>query len=93
MQHGVEIPVHSDGPSQYTLFHQDDINRMAPGMLQAAGVPAPIFNFCGQEHVSIDEWTNYLGELTGLEAKLRPTPDPLHSVSTAQNSSTGKETQ
>ena len=82
MQHGVEIPVHSDGPSQYTLFHQDDINRMAPGMLQAAGVPAPIFNFCGQEHVSIEEWTNYLGELTGLEAKLRPTPDTLQSVKT-----------
>lgn len=82
MQHGVEIPVHSDGLSEYTLFHQDDINRMAPGMLAAASVPASTFNFSGQEHVSIQDWTAYISELTGLEAKLAPTPNTLQSVKT-----------
>lgn len=82
MQHGIEIPVHSEGLSEYTLFHQDDINRMAPGMLEAASVPASTFNFSGQEHVSIQEWTGYISELTGLEAKLAPTPDTLQSVKT-----------
>lgn len=82
MQHDIDIPVHSDGPCQYTLFHQDDINRLAPGMLTAASIPASTFNFCGQEHVSIEQWTGYISELTGLEAKLQPTPDTLQSVKT-----------
>lgn len=82
MQHGVEIPVHADGPSEYTLFHQTDINELAPKMLTAASVPASIFNFSGQEHVSIEEWTAYIGELTGFEAKLKPTTDTLMSVKT-----------
>jgi len=82
MKHGVEIPVHSEGPSEYTLFHQDDINRLAPGMLEAASVPASTFNFCGQEHVSIEEWCAYISELTGLEAKIAPTANTLQSVKT-----------
>ena len=82
MQHGIEIPVHSEGLSEYTLIHQDDINRMAAGMLDAASVPASTFNFCGQEHISIQDWTSYISDLTGLEAKLISTPDTLQSVKT-----------
>ncbi len=82
MQNGIDIPVHSDGPSEYTLFHQDDINRLAPKVLEAASVPASVFNFSGQEHVSIEEWCAYIGELTGLEPKLVPTVDTLESVKT-----------
>lgn len=82
MQHGVEIPLHSDGPSEYTLFHQDDINQLAPKVLQSASVPASIFNFSGQEHVSIEEWCGYIGELTGLTPKFKVTSDTLESVKT-----------
>ncbi|NND39067.1 MAG: NAD(P)-dependent oxidoreductase [Pseudomonadales bacterium] len=80
MQHDIEIPVHTDAPSEYTLIHQDDINRIVPKLLDAASVPAATFNLCGQEHVSIEEWTAYISELTGLEAKLKPTTETLQSV-------------
>lgn len=82
MQHDVEIPVHTDAPSEYTLFHQDDINRLAPGLLAAAAVPAEIFNFSGQQHVAIEDWCNYIAELTGLTPKYKASPDTLGSVKT-----------
>ena len=82
MKKGVPIPVHKDSPSIYTPIHEDDIIRMIPGLLEAAAVPAPTVNFCGQEHVSIEEWTAYLGELTGLEPKLEYTEQTIESVRT-----------
>ena len=61
MKNGVPIPVHTDAPSQYTLFHQRDIVRTLPGLVAAARVPALTVNWCGREHVSIEEWCTYLG--------------------------------
>jgi len=80
MRGGAPIPVHVDRPSQYTLIHDDDIFASLPLLLGAASVPAAIFNWCGSEHVSIEEWTRYLGELTGLEPKLNYTEATLQSV-------------
>ena len=82
MKNGVPIPVHRDAPSRYTLFHQRDILRTLPGLVDAATVPARIVNWCGTEHVSIEEWCAYLGELCGLEPKLEPTEHTLESVMT-----------
>ena len=82
MQHDIEIPLNSDAPSEYTLFHQDDINRLAPKMLAGAAVPAAVYNFSGQEHVSIEDWCGYIAELTGLTPKFKSTPDTLGSVKT-----------
>lgn len=82
MKNGVPIPVHSDGPSQYTLLHQRDIIRTLPGLVAAARVPALIVNWCGREHVGIEEWCTYLGELTGLEPKFERTERTLQSVMT-----------
>jgi UDP-glucuronate 4-epimerase len=82
MKNGVPIPVHTDGPSQYTLLHQRDIVRTLPGLVAAARVPALTVNWCGCEHVSIEEWCTYLGELTGLEPKFERTDRTLQSVMT-----------
>ena len=82
MKNGVPIPVHTDAPSQYTLFHQRDIIRTLPGLVAAARVPALIVNWCGREHVSIEEWCTYLGELCGLEPKFERTDRTLQSVMT-----------
>ena len=82
MKNGVPIPVHTDAPSQYTLFHQRDIIRTLP-LLVAAGrvlAPAPVHDERG--HVSIEEWCAYLGELTGLEPKFERTERTLQSVMT-----------
>jgi nucleoside-diphosphate-sugar epimerase len=83
MKNGVPIPVHTDAPSQYTLFHQRDIIRTLPGLVAAARVPAITVNWCGREHVAIEEWCAYLGELTGLEPKFERTARTLESVMTS----------
>ncbi len=80
MKAGAEIPVHTNAPSRYTLFHEEDIVRTLPTLIEAASVPATVINWCGQEHVSIEEWSAYLGGLVGLEPKFRSTPDTLESV-------------
>jgi UDP-glucuronate 4-epimerase len=80
MKNGVEIPVHSDAPSLYTPIHEDDIARIFPALCEHAKVPAEIVNVCGQEHVSIEEWCGYLGELCGLEPKFKTTDQTLESV-------------
>jgi UDP-glucuronate 4-epimerase len=80
MKGGVAIPIHPDRPSRYTLIHEDDIIAMIPGLLRAASVPATIVNWAGQQHVSIEEWCAYLGELTGLEPRFEVTDKALDSV-------------
>jgi UDP-glucuronate 4-epimerase len=82
MKNEVAIPVHKNGPSIYTPIHEDDIIRMIPGLLKAAAVPAPTINWCGQDHVSIEEWAAYIGELTGLEPKFEPSEQTIESVRT-----------
>lgn len=79
---GTPIPVHTNKPSQYTLLHQDDINRTVSGLVESATVPARIVNWSGQEHVAIEEWCAYLGELIGVEPKFDYTDKTLESVMT-----------
>ncbi|HEB88804.1 MAG TPA: NAD(P)-dependent oxidoreductase [Deltaproteobacteria bacterium] len=79
---GLPIPVHSNAPSRYTLLHEDDIVRTVLGLAEAATVPARIVNWCGQEHVSIEEWCAYLGNLIGIEPVFDVTDRTLESVMT-----------
>jgi UDP-glucuronate 4-epimerase len=80
MLSGHPVPVHIDAPSTYHPIHQDDIAAMVPRLLAAASVPATTVNWGGSEGVSIEEWCNYLAELTGCEAKFAPTEDTIDSV-------------
>src|SRR5262249_58848278 len=77
---GVALPGPGTQPSRYTPIHEDDIIASIPGLLRAASVPATIVNWGGQEHVSIEEWCEYLGELTGLEPRCEVRPEALDSV-------------
>ena len=43
-------------------------------------MPATIVNWGGQQHVGIEEWCAYLGELTGLEPSFEVTDKTLDSV-------------
>ncbi len=80
MKHGAAIKVHTDKPSVYSLVHEDDIIGSIPALLGAASVPATIVNWGGNEQVSIEEWTAYIGELTGLAPILDYTTATLESV-------------
>ena len=80
MENGQEIGVTADAPSEFHPIHYDDIVATVPKLLEVAGVPPTTVNWGGDEKVSIEEWTAYLGELTGLAPKLVVSPHSLESV-------------
>ncbi len=63
-------------PCPYSPIFQDDINEQTEGLLDAASVPATIVNWGGDEAVSVQEWSAYLGELSGLPVKLEVVSTP-----------------
>ncbi len=80
MLKGEPVAVHSNKPSEYTPIHEDDIIRTIPKLLEAAAVPATIVNWGGKERVSIEQWCEYMGKLTGYEPKFNYTNQTLESV-------------
>jgi nucleoside-diphosphate-sugar epimerase len=81
MKQGQPIYLNPDKPSVYSLIHEDDIVASIPDLLKAASVPANIVNWGGAETVAIEDWTAYLGELTGTKPILEYTDKgPLESV-------------
>jgi nucleoside-diphosphate-sugar epimerase len=77
MHSGHPIPVHPDKPNTYNPIHEDDYIRQLPTMLAIAGVPPTTVNWGGKDTVSVEEWTAYLGELTGLSPRFNPTRDTI----------------
>jgi nucleoside-diphosphate-sugar epimerase len=80
MEAGQEIGVHPNAPSVFQPIHCDDIVRMVPKLVSVAGVPPTTVNWGGEEKVSVEAWTAYLGELTGLAPKLVTSTQTLQSV-------------
>jgi nucleoside-diphosphate-sugar epimerase len=80
MKAGVPIPLHPRGPNRFPLLHEDDYVRHIEGLLALASVPATIVNWAGSEDTSIEAWSAYLGELTGLEPKFQSTEQTLESL-------------
>lgn len=80
MQAGQPITLHPDRPNTYNPIHEDDYMAQIPAMLAIAEVPATVVNWGGHEAVSVEQWCEYLGELTGLEPKLEVTRDTLGPV-------------
>ncbi len=80
LQGGLPIDVHPERPNLFNPIHTDDIARMTPLLLGAAGVPATIVNWAGEETVSVEDWCAELGELTGLEVAFNDNPTMVASV-------------
>lgn len=66
MRRGVPITVHPHGPNFYNPLHVDDYVEKIPYLLGAAGAEPVTVNFGGSQAVSIEQWSAYLGEITGL---------------------------
>ena len=64
---GTPIVVSPESPNTYNPIHEDDIIAMVPRLLGVASVPATVVNWGGSESSSIEEWSAYLGALTGRE--------------------------
>ena len=74
---GHPIPI-LPGHSVCSPIHEDDIFDQTQGLLAAAGVPATIANWGGDEAVDFREMCAYIGALIGKEAKLTDSPDGIH---------------
>jgi UDP-glucuronate 4-epimerase len=79
MKNDVPITIHSDGPNTFNLLHEDDYVAQIPALVAAASVPAMTVNWAG-DRASIEEWTQHLASLTGLEPRLVTTPDTIPAV-------------
>ncbi len=54
-------------PMLYSPIHDDDIAAQLESLFGVASVPATIVNWCGDEPVSVQEWSSYIGELLGVD--------------------------
>ena len=68
--------------SNTVFLHEDDIVAMIPRLLEIASVPATIVNWGGEDVVSVQEWTAYITELTGVQIPLQVGPHAMPSVMT-----------
>lgn len=57
-------------PCPYSPIHQDDINDQIEPLLAAASTPANIVNWNGDDAVSMQEWTAYIGDVLGMPARV-----------------------
>jgi nucleoside-diphosphate-sugar epimerase len=77
---GHKIPLHPDAPNLFNPIHETDILAHIPKLLEAASVPATIVNWGGSESVSIEQWCDYLGALTGRKPEYVTTERTIGSV-------------
>ncbi len=80
MQQGIPIDIHPERPNNYNLLHADDIIDKIPYLLGAASVEATTTNFGGSEATSIEQWCDWISELTGLEPVFNETPSAFGSL-------------
>jgi nucleoside-diphosphate-sugar epimerase len=76
---GVTIPVMPrDAGDICTPIHEDDIYDQTSGLLEAAGMPATIVNWGGDEGVRVPELVAYIAKKIGREGKVVAGPDGIH---------------
>jgi nucleoside-diphosphate-sugar epimerase len=68
MQSHQPIPIHPDG-SRYNPIHIDDMVAQIPSLLDEATTDATVLNWSGDEVVSVEEWSAFIGEIAGIEPR------------------------
>lgn len=81
MKEGMAIDVHPDRPNSYNLLHSSDYIEKIPYLLGAATPQVTTVNFGGSTAVSIEEWCDYLTELTGFQPIYRENSSAFGSLS------------
>lgn len=69
---GRPIVVPRTGQHYCSLIHTDDIARQVPPLWAAAGVPATVVNWGGDEVVGVRDLMTHVGDLTGVPARFVP---------------------
>ncbi len=70
---GRSVPARWD-PAPYQPIHDDDVLAQLEPLLGAASVPATIVNWAGDEVVTVQEWSAYMGEILGRPARVETRP-------------------
>ena len=78
---GKAVPARWD-PLTYSPIHHEQINAQLADMLEAASTPAFIVNWCGDQAVSVQQWSAWFAELLGKQAKVDVTVTPGASIGT-----------
>ncbi len=73
MVDGQPINLRAPAPTPYSPIHETDLVAQTPSLLRAAGTPALIVNWCGDEVVTAEDWCRSIGESIGHEPVLRHT--------------------
>lgn len=68
---GHPILVHPEAPNYYSPIHVDDYIEKVPRLLAVASKDITTTNFGGSERVSIEEWVDYMAEITGLKPQYK----------------------
>lgn len=61
-------------PCPYSPIHDEDIEAQLEPLLAAASTPATIVNWCGDEAVTVQQWSAYAAELLGVTATISVNP-------------------
>jgi len=80
MQQDMPIDLHPEKPNYYNPLHVRDYIEKIPYLLGAASKEVTTVNFGGSQRVSIEEWCEYIGELTGLTPKFQDNPKAFGSL-------------
>jgi UDP-glucuronate 4-epimerase len=80
MQQGIPIDLHPDKPNYYNPLHADDYIEKIPYLLGAATPEVTTTNFGGSQKVSIEEWCDYIAQLTGFTPKFQDNPKAFGSL-------------
>jgi UDP-glucuronate 4-epimerase len=80
MLSGSPILVHPEQPNLYNPIHEDDYIAHIPKLLAAASVPATTVNWGGSDPVGIEEWCEYLAQLTGRKPEFLLTDRAFGSI-------------
>ncbi len=80
MQNGVPIDIHPERPNVYNPIHSSDYLEKIPRLLAAASSDVTTLNFGGSQAVSIEQWCDYIAELTGFAPQYREDPKAFGSL-------------
>lgn len=67
-------------PMPYSPIHDDDISAQLEPLLAEASVPATVVNWGGDDPVSVQQWTTYINELFGTDARVVVEETPGASI-------------
>lgn len=80
MKEGIPIDVHPEQPNYYNLLHANDYIAKIPALLSAASTEVTTLNFGGSDRTSIEEWCEYLQEITGIAPSYNLEPKAFGSL-------------